>query len=103
MFPLMFDLGSKNFCRMFSFIDCEQGVTIVEEYDRKYLFPMFLKFHHHVHPVVEFKSDFVNQGNDEDSSLNTITSETTKKLVKYRKLLIFKHYQMDVKDIKGLL
>ncbi len=88
----MFDLGSKKFCRMFSFIGCEQGVTIVKEYDRKSLFFMFLKCHHHVHLVVEFKSDFGNQGNDEDSSLNTITSEATKTLVKYRKFLIFKHY-----------
>lgn len=88
---------------MFSFIGCEQGVTIVEEHDRKSLFPMFLKCHHHVHTMVEFLSDFVNQGNDEDSSLNTITSEATKKLVKYGKLLIFKQYQIDVKDIKGLL
>jgi len=77
---------------MFSFIGCEQGVTIVEEYDRKSLFPMFLKCHRHVHPMVKFKSDFGNQGNDENSSLNTITSEATKKLVKYRKFLIFKHY-----------
>jgi hypothetical protein len=77
---VMFDLGSKNFCQMFSFIGCEQGVTIVEEYDRKSLFPMFLKCHHHVHPMVEFKSYFANQGNDEDSSLNTITSEAIKNL-----------------------
>jgi hypothetical protein len=35
-----------------SFIGREQGVSIVEEYDNKSLYPMLLKCHHDLHPLV---------------------------------------------------
>jgi hypothetical protein len=41
------------------FIDHEQGVGIVEKYDERFLYPLLLKFYHHLHLVVEFESEFV--------------------------------------------
>ncbi len=55
MFSLMLDPIFKNICLVHSFIGHEQGVTIVKECDKRFLFPMFLKFHHHSHPMVKYK------------------------------------------------
>ncbi len=57
-----------------------------------------------MHPFVESKQGVVDQRVEEDMSLDifemtTSTSYPTTKLVN-RELLIFKHYQMDVEDIK---
>jgi hypothetical protein len=38
-----------------------KGVGIVEKSDERSLYPMFLKFYHHLHPVVEFEIEFVEQ------------------------------------------
>jgi hypothetical protein len=77
-----------------SFIVREQGIAIVEEYDKKSLYPMLLKCHHHLHPLAKFESVFVNIGVDEDCSLDIFeqianTSELVKKLVNME-LLIFR-------------
>jgi hypothetical protein len=82
----------KNFCLVFSFIGREQGVAIVKEYDKKSLYPMLLKCHHHLNLLVEIESSFANIGGDEDYSLDIFeqivdTSEPTKELVN-RELLI---------------
>jgi hypothetical protein len=53
MLSLMLDLKFKNLCLMFSFIDFEQGKVIVEEYDKKSLYPMLLNYYHHLHPLFE--------------------------------------------------
>ncbi len=89
---------------MFSFIGKEQGVAIVEKCDRKSLYPMLLKCHHHLHPLAESKSVFTNIGVDEDCNLDIFeqianTSEPTKELVNM-KLLIFRRYQVDVNKKK---
>jgi hypothetical protein len=86
-----------------SLISCEQGKTIVEKYDKKTLFPMLLKCYYHLHPLVEFDRG-VEQKVEEDKSLDIFemivsTSELATKLANIE-LLIFKHYQVDVKDIK---
>jgi hypothetical protein len=65
---------------------------------------MFLKCHHHLHPLAKTESYFANIGVDEDYNLDmfehtTNTKEPTKELVN-KKLLIFKQYQVDVKEIK---
>jgi hypothetical protein len=65
---------------------------------------MLLKCHHHLHPLAEFESVFVNINVDEDWSLDIFeqtnnTSEPTKKLVN-KELFVFKQYQMHVKEIK---
>ncbi len=82
----MLDSRFKNVCFVFSFIGREQGVTIVEEYDSKSLYPMLLKCHHQLHPLAKSESDFANINVDEDSNLDTFeqianTSEPTKELV----------------------
>jgi hypothetical protein len=38
----------------------EQGKAIVEEYDKKNLFPMLLKFYYHLHRLVESKRGVAN-------------------------------------------
>jgi hypothetical protein len=35
-------------------------MAIVEKYDKKFLFFMFLKFYYHLHQLSEIKSSFVN-------------------------------------------
>ncbi len=62
---------------------------------------MIIKCYYHLH---QFERDVVDQRVEEDRSLDlfemtTNTSELVKELVN-RELLIFKHYQVDVKNIK---
>ncbi len=100
----MLNLRFKTFHLVFSFIGCEQGKVIVEKYDKKKLFIMFLKCHYHLHPLVESKGGVVDQRVEEDNNLNIFEmivniSEPTTKLIN-KELLIFRHYQMDVKNIK---
>jgi hypothetical protein len=35
-----------------SFVAREQGVAFIEEYDRKFLYPMLVKCYEHLHPLV---------------------------------------------------
>jgi hypothetical protein len=63
-----------------------------------------MKCYYHLHPLVESQRGVVNERVEEDRSLDifemiTNTSEPTTKLVN-RKLLIFRCYQVDVKNIK---
>jgi hypothetical protein len=65
---------------------------------------MFLKCYYHLHPLVEYEGVVVDERVEEDMSLDifemtTNTSDPTMKLVNIE-LLIFRCYQMDVKDIK---
>ncbi len=64
---------------------------------------MFLKCYYHLHTLVESKRGVVDERVEEDRSLDifemtTNTSEPITELVN-RKLLIFRRYQVDVKDI----
>jgi len=83
----------------------EQGVALVEDYDRKSLYPMLVKCHEHLHLLVRSKRNSINQNIFyEDYNLDIFeqtvsTSESAKQLVK-KVLLIFKRYQLDVNDIK---
>jgi hypothetical protein len=52
---LTLDLRFQSLHLVSSFIGCEQSKAIVEEYDNKYLFPMFLKCYYHLHPLVEYE------------------------------------------------
>jgi hypothetical protein len=75
-------------------------VALIEENDRS-LHSIFLKCHH---PLVKLKNDIVGQRMDEDCNLDIFEMmiriyALTKKLVK-KKLLIFKQYKKDVKDVK---
>jgi hypothetical protein len=104
MFFLMLDPRFKTFGLVSSFTSCEQRKAIVEENDKNSLFPMLLKCYYHLHPLVEYERGVVDQKVEEDMNLDifemtTNTSEPSMELVN-KKLLIFKHYQVDVKDIK---
>ncbi len=54
---------------MSSLIGHEQGKAIVEKYDKKSLLPMLFKCHYHLHPLVEFERDVVDQRVEEDNNL----------------------------------
>ncbi len=47
---------------MSSLIGNEQGKVIVEEYDKKSLFLMYLKCYYHLHPLVETERGVVAKG-----------------------------------------
>jgi hypothetical protein len=104
MFSLMLDPRSKTFRLVSTLIGHEQDKAIVDEYDKKSLFPMVLKCYYHLHPFVESKRSVVDQRVETDMSLDifemtTSTSDPRIELVD-RELLIFKCYQVDVEDIK---
>jgi hypothetical protein len=105
MISLMLDPRYKNLCIISSFVKMEQGVALVEDYDRKSLYPMLVKCHEHLHLLVRSKRNSINQNIfDEDYNLDIFeqtvsTSEFAKQLVK-KVLLIFRRYQLDVNEIK---
>jgi hypothetical protein len=52
MFSLMLDPKFKSLHLVSSFIGRQQGVFVVEEYDSKFFYPILLKYHHHLHPLI---------------------------------------------------
>jgi hypothetical protein len=65
---------------------------------------MLFKCDYHLHPLVEYERGVVDQRIEEDNNLDSLkmiadTIEPSIKLIN-RELLIFKRYQVDVKDIK---
>jgi hypothetical protein len=105
MISLMLGLKYKSLHIVSSFVRKEQGVALVEEYDKKSLYPILVECHEHPHPLVRLKTNYTNQDIfNQDCCLDifeqtTSTNEPIKELVK-RELLIFNRYQLDVKDIK---
>jgi hypothetical protein len=91
-----------------SFVGREQGVPLVEENERKSVCPMLVKCHEHLHPLVRLDRNYANQDIfEQDYNLDIFeqiasTNELVEKLVK-RELLVFRRYQLDVKDIKSHL
>jgi hypothetical protein len=65
-------------------------MAIIEEFDRKSLFPMPLKSYHHLHPFFEVESSFAYKI-DENKSLDIFEMVLAKKLVN-RVLFIFHKY-----------
>ncbi len=87
MLFLLLDSKFKNLHLVSSFIGLEQSKSIVEEYDRKTLYPMLLKCYHHLHPLFE------NPCVDENYTLDIFemipnTNELRKEFIN-KKLLIF--------------
>ncbi len=61
MLPLMLDPRFKTFHLVSSLIGCEQGKTIVEEYEKKlFISSMIFKCYYHLHPLVEFERGVVD-------------------------------------------
>jgi hypothetical protein len=55
---------------VFSLIGYEQGKAILEQYDKKKLFLMFLKYHYQLHPLVEFEKGVVDRKVEKGSILD---------------------------------
>jgi hypothetical protein len=90
----MLDPMLKNLNLISSFIVFEQGKAIVEEYDKKTLYPMLLKCHHHLHPL--YRNAIVSKGVDENYNLDifemtTNTNELMKGVIN-KEFLIFKRF-----------
>jgi hypothetical protein len=47
----MLDLRFKSLHLISSFVGRKEGVSIVDEYDKTTLYPMFVKCYHHLHPM----------------------------------------------------
>jgi hypothetical protein len=69
MLSLMLNPRFKILHLISSFVGQEEGVSVVDEYDRRTLYPMLLKYYHHLHPMTKIVG-CVDQIHDEDSSLN---------------------------------
>jgi len=65
---LMLDPRIQNLRLVSSLFGQKQRVSIVHEYDMKSLFPMLLKSHQHLHPLVEF--NIPKQDVDVDNNLD---------------------------------
>ncbi len=105
MLSLVLDPRFKTLRLISSFIAWKEGVSIVDECDRKKLYPMLLKCYHHLHPMTK-SIGCVDQTCDEDFNLDIFqqtasTSEPSKERVT-KELLIFRRYQVDPKCIKCL-
>jgi hypothetical protein len=61
MIFLMLNPRFKNLCIVSSFVGREQGVALVEEYDRKSLYLVLVKCHEHLHPLVRLDKNCVDQ------------------------------------------
>jgi hypothetical protein len=59
MIFLMLDPRYKNLCIISSFVGREQGVVLVEEYDRKSLYPMLVNCHEYLHPLVRLEMNLL--------------------------------------------
>jgi hypothetical protein len=57
----MLDPRFKSLHILSSFVGRVQGVVLVEEYDRKSLYPMLVKCHKHLHPLVRLNRNCVDQ------------------------------------------
>jgi len=70
MISLMLDPRYRNLHILFSFVGREQHV-LIKEFDRKFLYPVVVKCHEHLHLLVKSKRNFVDQNIfDEDCSLD---------------------------------
>ncbi len=104
MISLMLDPRFKSFHFVFSLkFGREQKKIISEEYDAKSLFAMFFKCHHHLHPLANSNRTIVDERVEEDYNLDIfkMTTSTLKLVIKLinRDILMFKHFQVDVKEI----
>jgi hypothetical protein len=100
MLSFMLDPRFKSFFLLSSFIGHEQRSTIVEEYDTKSLYFMFLECHHHLHPLAKFESGIIYKGVYVDYNLDIIkmttnTCKSTKKLMN-NQLLTCRQCQVDL-------
>jgi hypothetical protein len=70
MLALMLDPRLKSLHLVFSFIGCDQGIAIVEQYDTMPLYLILMKCYYHLHPSIEFDNSFANHKVDDDNNMN---------------------------------
>jgi hypothetical protein len=104
---LMFDLRFKNLCFVSSYVGKKQGLPIVEEYDKKALYPMLVKSYNHLHLIGDVASSSTKQDANKNYGLNIFqmtnnSIETAKEIIP-RELLDFRRFHVDVKDIINVL
>jgi hypothetical protein len=61
MISLMLNITFKSLRIVSSFVGREQGVALVKKYDKKTLYPMLVKCHEHLHPLVRLNKNCVSQ------------------------------------------
>ncbi len=83
-----------------SFIDCEQDISIVEEYNSKILYPMLVKCYHHLHPFVDNGSAFTKEKIIENCNLDIF--EMTTNMNELAEELINKQRVFNIKKIKWM-
>jgi hypothetical protein len=79
-------------------------VNIVEEYDKRTLYPMLLKCYHCLHPIVKYEVGHACQTTNANCDMDIFEqipcpSESLIELIT-REMLIFRCYQVVSKDIK---
>jgi hypothetical protein len=57
----MLDPRFKSLCIISSFVGKEQNVALIQEYVKKSLYPMLIKCHEHLHPLVRSNKFVANQ------------------------------------------
>ncbi len=55
---LILDPRFKNLHKILSFVGKEQGVLLVEKYDKMSFYPMLVKCHEHLHPLVRLDRNY---------------------------------------------
>ncbi len=70
MFSLMLDPRFKSLHLVSSFVGREQGISIVQEYDRKSSQPMFLKCYDHLHLMENYDIESTKHRSYENNSLD---------------------------------
>jgi hypothetical protein len=104
MSSLMLNPGFESLCLLILSCIGHESVLIVKEYDKRSLYPMFIKCHNHFNHVLITKVGWANQIVEENYNLDIFQQiGQHPKLVKElmnKKLQIFKRYQVGIKDIK---
>jgi hypothetical protein len=57
----MLDPRFKSLHIVSSFVGWKKNVSLVEEYDKKSLYPMLVKCHEHLHPFIRLNKYYVDQ------------------------------------------
>ncbi len=80
-------------------------MSIVEDYDKRTLYPMLVKLYNHLLPIVDGGSSSVNLGANQDHRLDIFqmrnnSMETLKEIIT-KELLDFRRFHLDLKEIKN--
>jgi hypothetical protein len=102
----MFDPRFKKLHLVSSYyVGKKQGVSIVEQYDRKALYSMLVTSYNHLHFIEDVAFDFVDRDDEEDYELDiskmTSNNVKTVKEIVTRELLDFRRFRVNMKDIKN--